>query len=170
MPTESPQNHEIDLAALLKHLNQSKIEFVVVGGLAAVIQGAPITAFDLDIVHLQTNENIQKLASLLESLNAYQRCPDNKIIKPTSEHLSAKGHLLLNTNYGPLDILAVIEQNKGYKDLLNDVVEIEIQDMKIKVLSLEAIVKLKKFSKDNRDKQRLPVLEETINQKNNKTE
>ena len=55
-----------DLKALLKGLSRARIEFILVGGIAAVVQGAPITTFDLDIVHSQAAENIQKLIKFLE--------------------------------------------------------------------------------------------------------
>jgi hypothetical protein len=41
---------ELDLSALLQKLNDAQIEFILVGGLAAVVQGAPITTFVLDIL------------------------------------------------------------------------------------------------------------------------
>ena len=40
------------------------IEFILVGRLAAVVQGAPITTMDIDIVHHQTAENIEKLVEI----------------------------------------------------------------------------------------------------------
>ena len=33
---------------ILELLNKYEVEYIVVGGVAAVIQGAPITTFDLD--------------------------------------------------------------------------------------------------------------------------
>ena len=60
MPTGTKPS-KIDLNALLKGLNEARVEFILVGGLAAVIQGAPVTTFDLDIVHRQTDKNIKKI-------------------------------------------------------------------------------------------------------------
>ena len=40
-----------DLSAILEGLLQADVEFILVGGLAAVVQGAPVTTFDVDIVH-----------------------------------------------------------------------------------------------------------------------
>ena len=50
-----------DLSALLEALIKAEIDFIVVGGLAAVAQGAPITTMDMDIVPRQSNDNIEKL-------------------------------------------------------------------------------------------------------------
>ncbi len=38
-----------DLNALLKGLSKARIEFILVGGVAAVVQGVPVTTFDLDM-------------------------------------------------------------------------------------------------------------------------
>jgi len=164
MPSGKKNLQAANLSALLKGLSEAGIEFIVVGGLAAVTQGAPVTTFDLDIVHHQTDENTKKLSVFLKSISAIQRRPDDKIIEPTEKDLKAKGHLLLNSRLGPLDILAFIEQGRGYRELLSDAVEIELYGYKVNVLSLHALIELKRDSKDLRDRYRLPILEETLRQ------
>ena len=44
---------KFDLLVLLKTLIWHEVEFIVVGGVGAVLQGAPLSTFDLDIVHLR---------------------------------------------------------------------------------------------------------------------
>jgi hypothetical protein len=170
MPSGKKNLQAADLSALLKGLSEAGLEFIVVGGLAAVAQGAPVTTFDLDIVHHQTDDNIKKLSVFLKSIDAFQRRPDDKIIEPTEADIKAKGHLLLNTRYGPLDILAFIEKGRGFKELLTDTVEIELYGHKVYVLSLHTLIELKRDSKDPKDRYRLPILIETIRQtrENNK--
>ncbi len=166
---EMPLNEElpeaIDLSALLKGLNEAGIEFIVVGGLAAIIQGAPITTSDLDIVHRQTDGNISKLIKFLKSVDAYHRRPDDIIIEPTKKQLKEKGHILLTTRFGPLYISAFIEKDYGFEELLCNTVEIIFQGHKVYVLSLETIIKLKRDSKDPKDIYRMPILEETLQQR-----
>jgi hypothetical protein len=164
MPSGKKNLQAANLSALLKGLSEAGIEFIVVGGLAAVTQGAPVTTFDLDIVHHQTDENTKKLSVFLKSISAIQRRPDDKIIEPTEKDLKAKGHLLLNSRLGPLDILAFIEQGRGYRELLSDAVEIELYGYKVNVLSLHALIELKRDSKDPLERYRLPILEETLRQ------
>lgn len=164
MPSRKEKPQAADLSALLKGLSEAGLEFIVVGGLAAVAQGAPITTFDLDIVHHQTEENIKKLTVFLKSINAFQRRPDDKIIEPTEKDIKARGHILLNTRYGPLDILAYIEKGRGFKELLTDAIEIDLYGYKVYVLSLHALIELKRDSNNSRDRHRLPVLEETLRQ------
>jgi len=41
------------------------VETIVVGGVAAVLQGAPIATFDLDLVHRRSEENVARLQDAL---------------------------------------------------------------------------------------------------------
>jgi hypothetical protein len=162
MASARPNPPPLDLGALIQSLCRAGIEYIVVGGLAAVAQGAPVTTFDLDIVHRQTPDNIRKLHALLQSIGARLRRPDDKILSPTVEDLGAKGHLLLKTRFGPLDVLAFIEKGWGFEELSPHSTEIDFHGHKVKVLNLEAILELKRDTTDPRDRQRLPLYEETL--------
>ena len=152
------------LSLILEGLCHADIEFILVGGLAAVVQGAPITTMDVDIVPRQTPENLSRLLVFLQSIDAYHRRLDDKIIPPSLENLSGKGHALFRTRYGPLDVLAIIEGGKSYDDLIEHTIEIEFRNSSLYVLDLETMVELKRSSKDSKDKQRLAILEETLYQ------
>ncbi|MCK5541425.1 MAG: hypothetical protein KAI40_01950 [Desulfobacterales bacterium] len=156
----------LDLSAILEGLLESDIEFILVGGLAAVVQGAPVTTMDVDIVHNQSSENISKLIKFLKSVDAIYRRPDDKVIEPNGKDISGMGHFLLKTRFGPLDVLSFIEQRKVYADLLKHTVEIKFRNRIVKVLDLKTLIDLKKLSKNPKNKQKLMVLEETLRQIN----
>jgi len=164
MPINSKKSTGPDLSALLEGLVEADIKFILVGGLAAVVQGSPVTTMDVDIVHNQSSENIGKLFKFLKAIDAIYRRPNNKVIEPREEELSEIGHALFTTRLGPLDVLAVIEEGKTYEDLLEYTVEIEFRGHTIRVLDLKMLIQLKRTSNNPKDKQRLPVLEETLRQ------
>jgi hypothetical protein len=166
MPTSSEIPTVLDLSAILEGLLKADIKFILVGGLAAVVQGSPVTTMDVDIVHNRSSENISKLFAFLKSIDATYRRPDNKVIGLNEEDISGMGHFLFTTRFGPLDVLAFIEQGKAYEDLLEHTVEIEFRSHIIRVLNLKTLVELKKASRDPKDKQRLIVLEEKLRQMN----
>lgn len=56
---------------LLDRLIDAGIEFIVVGGGAAVMLGAPLATKDIDIVHARTRENVERLLGVLLDLHAY---------------------------------------------------------------------------------------------------
>jgi len=164
MPTSSGKPTGADLSAILEGLIEADVEFILVGGLAAVVQGAPVTTLDIDIVHNRSSENIARLLAFLKSIDAVHRRPDNSVVRPKEEDISGTGHALFTTRLGPLDVLAVIEEGRAYQDLLEHTVEIEFRGHTVRVLDLKTLVELKRTSRDPKDKQRLPVLEETLRQ------
>jgi hypothetical protein len=164
MPTGNGKSMSADLSAILEGLLEAGVDFILVGGLAAVVQGAPVTTMDVDIVHNRSPENISRLLAFLKSVDAFHRRPDDKIIEPKKDDISGKGHALFTTRLGPLDVLAVIEEGRDHEDLLEHTVEIEFRGYTIRVLNLKMMIQLKKASGNPIDRQRLPVLEETLRQ------
>lgn len=162
MHTKGKNQKITDLTAILEGLIEAEVEFILVGGLAAVIQGAPVTTLDVDIVHNRSSENISKLFRFLKSIDAIHRRPDDKIIVPKEEDFS--GHALFSTRLGPLDVLAFIEEEKNYDELLKYSIEIDFRGHTIRVLDIRKMIELKKASNDFKYKQILPVLEETLRQ------
>ncbi len=153
-----------DLSAILEGLISAEIEFILVGGLAAVTQGAPITTMDVDIVHDQSPENIARLQAFLKSINAIHRRPDDKIIAPKTEDFSGMDHILLSTRLGPIDILAFIEEGNTYPDLLRHSREVPFKDRSLKVLDLRRMIELKQSSRDPKDRQRMLIFQDTLRQ------
>ena len=164
MPSNKSKPENAGLSGLLEGLSEAGVEFVLVGGLASVVQGAPIATMDADIVPRLTNDNINKLLVFLKSIEAYHRRLDEKLIKPTKEQISGRGHILLTTRLGPLDVLGVIEEDKSYEDLIENTVEIAFRGHTLRVLDLEVLIKLKRSTKSAKEKLRLPILEETLSQ------
>lgn len=150
------------LESLLATLAAGDVEFVVVGMLAAVAQGAPVTTHDVDIVHRRTPENIERLVDVLvNKLDArYRGRPD--ILRPTAEILAGPGHSLLMTNAGPVDVLGAIEGGRDYEALLPTSRRIEISGHPVYVLNLETLIELKRSSTRLKDQMMLPLLEETL--------
>ena len=164
MPSNRKKSKGADLSAILESLIKADIQFILVGGLAAVIQGAPVTTMDVDIVYRRSSENISKLFKFLKSIDAIYRRPDNDILALKEEDFFGMGHALFLTRLGPLDVLAFIEEGKTYEDLLKHSIEIKFRGQTIKVLDIRMLTELKRNSQDPKDRQRLPVLEETLRQ------
>lgn len=154
------------LTTLLAELAASGVEFVLVGGLAAVAQGAPVTTFDVDIVHARESDNVDRLMAFLARVNArYRGRPGGAPLPPSRVALEGPGHSLFMTDLGPLDVLGTIEQGLSYDDLVPDSLEIELSGHPVKVLDLATIVRHKRASPHPKDRQALPVLEEALRQR-----
>lgn len=146
---------------IVELLNQHGVEYIVVGGVAAVIQGAPVTTFDLDALIRVSEENATRLHNALESLDARYREHSSKL-KPSQEDILSGGHLLLMTNAGPLDVLGFIGENERYEDLLQGSSVVEMATGELRVLNLDELIRQKKATDRPKDRATLALLEEVL--------
>lgn len=86
-----PSPRLTDVGKLIKELSGAGVEFIVVGGAAAVLYGAPITTEDLDIVHRRSPENVSRLKALLYELDARVRELANRRLPPQESALLGDG-------------------------------------------------------------------------------
>ena len=155
-----------DFLGALRALDEGGVEFAVVGGLAAVLNGAPVNTFDLDIVPARDEENVAKLLRVLGTIDAIYRMQPERRLKPDASHLSSAGHHNLITNCGPLDVLGTIGRGLGYQDLLPHTIEMEAGGgVRVRVLNLETIIALKEELAGEKDLAVLPILRRTLEQK-----
>jgi hypothetical protein len=152
-----PERH--DLTTLLERLVETDVELVLVGGLAAVVQGAPLTTFDVDVVHRRTEDNVDRLIAFLAGVGARYRNRPGAPLPPSRSALLGPGHSLFMTDLGPLDVLGAIEAGADYEQLLPESLVVHLGSRPLHVLSLAKIVELKRTSSEPKDKLRLPVLE-----------
>jgi hypothetical protein len=151
------------LTTLLARLASSGTDFVLVGALAAVAQGAPLPSVHLEIVHRRSTDNVDRLLEFLASIDArYRGRPAGQGLRPTREALLGTGHQLLTTDLGPLDLLGAIEGGRGYDDLVPESVAVEVEGERVKVLRLRMLAELKGGATSAKDQLSLAVLEETI--------
>jgi predicted nucleotidyltransferase len=152
-----------NLLGILQTLHDGGVEFVLVGGLAAVLKGTPIHTFDVDIVYALDRGNTGRLLRVLDAMDANFRLQPERRLKPKESHLWAGGQLNLLTRLGPLDVLGSIGQNLVYEDLVSRSTELEIAEgIRIKVLNLETLIAVKEQLGGEKDKAVLPVLRRTL--------
>ena len=154
------------LFALVRALAEARVDFVVVGGLAAVLDGAPIATFDVDIVHSREPANLDRLLDVLGGVDAFFRIQPERRIRPATSHLAGSGHLNLSTRYGPLDLLGMIGSGRGYENLLPHTVEMDLGGgVRIRVLDLETVIAIKEEVGGEKDLAALPILKRTLREK-----
>jgi hypothetical protein len=161
-----PAESSLDIEAILRTLDGHRVEYIVVGGVCAVLHGAPVATFDLDVVHLRSRENVARLTRALAELKAYYRAQPEKKLKPSESHLSGAGHQLLLTRYGPLDVLGPNGAGREYGDLLPHTVQMEIGDgLKVRLLDLETLIQTKQETAGEKDLAVLAALRRTLKQR-----
>jgi len=134
-----------------------------VGGVAGTLHGAPVTTFDLDVVHSREPENLKRLLKAMDVLDAHYRTRKGKKLTPSLSHLASPGHQLLMTDAGPLDVLGAIGKGHEYNELLAETIELAIDErLKVRVLSLPALIRIKQETAHEKDRAVLAILRRTL--------
>jgi len=153
-----PSPTHADVGELLRRLVDAGVEFIVVGGAAAVLHGAPITTEDLDIVHRRTPENVSRLKNLLQELNAHVRELANRQLESAFLGFLGEGHVLLSTRLGPLDCLGALVDGRGFEELVSHSESFADEGSEFRVLDLSTLIDIKTKTGRAKDRLMLPVL------------
>jgi hypothetical protein len=146
---------------IFRVLSKYQTDFILVGGICAVLHGAPVTTFDLDIVHSRAPKNLRRLVSAVKDLDGHYRGHPKRIV-PDAEKLASSGHHLLMTRLGPLDLLGTIENGEDYDSLFDKSEVVQIDQMEIRIMSLECLIQIKESSNRDKDRLILPILRRTL--------
>jgi hypothetical protein len=146
----------MSLADILVTLAKHDVRYIAVGGIAAVLRGAPINTRDVDIVYDLAEDNILRLLAAFAELDAFFR-DDPRNLRPNASHLRSKGHKLLRTKFGLLDALGAIEDSTTYSDLLPHASPLDVMGVPVLVLSVERLIEVKR--KLSRPKDQLMLLQ-----------
>jgi hypothetical protein len=150
---------------ILERLARHEVELIVVGGVAAILEGAPVSTLDLDIVFNPTDENRRRLLEALRDLNARYLDPAGRHLVPDENRLSTfRLHQLL-TDFGPLDVLRTIGAGMTFSDLIDHTREYKVGDLRVRTLGLEMIILSKEQAGRDKDRAALPVLRRTLDLK-----
>lgn len=156
MPVEA--RFDEALAVLTRH----EVEFIVVGGIAAILQGSPLTTEDVDVVYGITEANLLRLTTALVELDASYADPAGTRIRPDMERLTSMRVHLLNTRYGRVDLMRTVGNDLAYDQLIERTREIEVGEATIHVLDLEAVIETKEQADRPKDRYQLPFLKQLL--------
>lgn len=156
---------DFDPARMLTALHEAGVQFVLIGGMAAILHGDVGVTFDLDVVPARDADNLDRLAAALRSLGARIRAadaPGGLVFDCSGEFfrtLSEDAILNLTTVAGDLDLVFLPSGTQGYADLKWDAAETEAADgVRILVASLADVVRSKEAANREKDRMALPRL------------
>ncbi len=141
---------------LIEVLDRYEVRFIVVGGMAAVMQRVPVTTQDFDLVHDRGEENVARLLQALDELGATYR-DDPRGLRPNESHLVGPGNQLLRSGSLMFDVPGSIDHAGGYQDLLPNSEPLHVGGYRVMVLTLDKLIDIKR--KLTRPKDRLMLLQ-----------
>jgi len=150
-------------ADLLRALGKYEVEYIIVGGVAAGIEGAPVATFDVDIVYRREPANVARLAAALRSIGAYYWEHAPKRLVPDEPALLLAGHHSLQTDLGRLDVLGSIGRGRTFEDLIGHTESAALGDgTAFRVLDLETVIATKREPGRSKDLPALSTLEAAL--------
>lgn len=152
----------LKLLDILKVLVRYRVDFIVVGGVAAILEGAPVSTLDLDIMVYPSPEDRDRLLSALRELNARYLDPAGRLIFPDRTKLETLRLQRLVTDMGPIDVLETIGEGLTFSDLVEETHVYEVGDVSVRVLKLEAVIRSKEQAGREKDLAALPILRRTL--------
>lgn len=143
-----------NLTLLLKRLLEYKIEFILIGGYAAILHGASQVTHDVDICALIDENELQKLKIALKDLEPKHRM--NPSFQPSLEEYPKPGQNLdnyyLKTKSGVLDIIKRVDPIGEYEEVKKNALSIELFGYPCRVISLDDLIKAKAYMTRPKDK------------------
>lgn len=146
----------------LRILARHGAEIIVVGGIAAVLQGSPLTTEYVDVLYLASEENCRRLVSALDEMDAHYADPAGRRIKPDARRLASGNVRLLKTSCGRVDLMRTIGDDLGYRELLGRTLQIDIGVARLPTLELDAIIETQEQADRPKDRFQLPYLRQLL--------
>jgi hypothetical protein len=154
-----------DPARIFVALARHQVEFVLVGALAARLQGFPRVTADADVTPADSPENLERLSAALRELGARvytESVPEGLAFDCTGTAL-ARGDLWnLVTSAGRLDIIRRPAGVSGYDDLRAHAVRFELHGHALFAASLRDILRSKEAADRPQDRQDAVVIREML--------
>jgi hypothetical protein len=148
---------------IIARLTQAQVEFVVVGGMSAVLQGVPIVTRDLDLCYHRTPVNISRLATALAPFKPRLRGLPPDLPSLFDEHYLQQGtNVTLLLGNEEVDLLAEMSGIGGYEQIIGQAEEMTVGATVVKVLSLVQLIATKEAAARAKDLAVVPLLKATL--------
>ena len=141
---------ELDYLTIFKELNQLKVDYLVVGGLAVNLHGIPRMTYDIDLMIRLESRNILEMVSKLTRWGYRPKVPvdprdladnEKRTLWVREKGMKAFNFYSETLPIGEIDL--IIESSIPYNHLKQNAVVIDIGGEEIPVVSIHDLIQLK---------------------------
>ncbi len=154
-----------DPERLIRALAEHEVRYVLIGALAARLQGFPRVTADADITPARDGANLERLAGALRDLDAKvftESVPEGLSFDCSAQALARAEMWNLVTSAGRLDLAFTPAGTEGYDDLVRDSLGYEAFGVDLRAASLKDIIRSKEASDRPQDRQDVLVMREML--------
>lgn len=149
-----------DIEKLLEVLTLHGVEFIVIGGVAAIAHGAARVTYDLDVVYERGPANLARIVQALEPFQPYLRgAPPGLPFLWDARTLQRGLNFTLTTTIGDIDFLGEVTGGGGYLQLLPYSQEIEVLGFRCRCVQLHQLIVIKRAAGRPKDFEAIAELE-----------
>ena len=141
-----------DPRPILGVLARHEVRFVVIGGIAASLQGSTTITNDFDICYARDQENLERLTAALKELRATLRGVREPVaFRLDARTLKAGLNFTFDTSYGPFDCLGAASGSFDYEQLMGNADAMSLVGTNVSVASLDDLIRMKRAAGRNKD-------------------
>lgn len=162
----------IDLPRLLSELERHNVDYVIVGGIAALLQGASRPTSDVDLLIESSPANIERFLGVCKELRMRNRTGSEKLDAQLARRAAERQWFVSDvqdifwsaqSDAGPIDVMPTIAMSRGrvpFAAIAEEADEIVITTepvLRVKVASIDQLIESKEAV--GREKDRIVVEE-----------
>jgi hypothetical protein len=133
-----------DFNRLLQRLCDADVEFIIVGGFAAMLHGSTLLTRDLDVCAVLSSANVEKLREILRDLRPTHRLtPQRLSFLENPSPGTPVNKLYLETGLGSVDILMSILGVGDFERVPASSIEVELFGRRCRVMPVEDLIQAK---------------------------
>jgi len=133
-----------ELNQLLQRLCDADVDFVIVGGFAAMLHGSSMLTRDLDVCAVLTDTSVANLRKAFRDLHPIHRLTPQRLSFIDNPDPGVPLHnAYLQTDLGPLDVLSSITGIGNFETLRKNAAPFDLFGRKVYVISIEDLIKAK---------------------------
>lgn len=155
-----------NLSELLGRLIAGKVEFVLVGGFAAVAHGVTLVTRDVDVRCRFSEVNLMRIQQALADLHPVHRPRADLPLNLTPQQCAMLKNLYLKTDLGGIDCLGEVLGVGDFDQVARQSVEVELPQGKCRILDIDALIRAKEAMGRDHDKITVRHLHEIKNRIN----
>jgi len=148
------------LPEILKRLNEYQVDFVLVGGMAAIAHGSSMTTKDVDVCAPLGEPNLSRILNALREIHPKLRMrPDRMPLPDDPDRLRGLKNLYLVTDWGVIDFLGELSGVGQFDEVLKNSRAADLGGFTCRILDLDALIAAKRAAGRPKDMRALPELE-----------
>lgn len=157
----------VDFSKLLAALSTEGAEYIVIGGVAAIVHGSSRYTRDLDVVYRRSPENLDRIVKALANYSPYLRdIPPGLPFQWSAATLRFGLNFTLATSIGDVDLLGEITGGGTYDNLLSHAFKIEVFGIQCLCLDLPSLIQAKRAAGRPKDLEAIAELELILRERN----